>query len=109
MVGLHGAGTSSRSNPPLRKLAASFHHDASDGSCSVGCSNSCSKFAAMPAQPGCSHMLTTCGHRPVEPTVPQMPKHSCSRSAWPIGLQLAVMWCMYLARLGPRMSTSSWM
>jgi hypothetical protein len=48
-------------------------------------------------------MLTTSGHRAVEPTVPQIPKHNCSRSRWPIGDQLAVMWWKYRERLCPLM------
>ncbi len=36
-------------------------------------------------------MLTTSGHRPVEPTVPQTPKHSMLRSSRAVGHQFAVM------------------
>ena len=71
--GVHGAGTRMRSNPPRRNSAACAHHSASDGSCSDECESSCSKFAASPSQPSSSHMFTTSGHRPVEPTVPHTP------------------------------------
>ena len=54
-------------------------------------------------------MLTTSGQRPVEPTVPQTPRHSWLRSLERHGHQFAVMWCMYLARLCPMMSMNSWM
>ena len=53
----------------------------------------------MPGQPSSSQMFTTSGQRRVEPTVPKTPKQSWCRSACPIGLQFAVMWCMYFARL----------
>ena len=54
-------------------------------------------------------MLTTSGHRPVDPTVAHTPKQSWLRSSMATGTQLAVMWCMYRARLCPMMSISSWM
>ena len=42
--------------------------------------SSCSKLATRPSQPSSSHMFTTSGQRPVEPTVPHTPKQSWLRS-----------------------------
>ena len=52
------------------------------------------KQARQASQPSSSHMFTTAGHWPVEPTTPQTPKQSWFRSSCAIGLQFAVMWCM---------------
>src|ERR1700759_2668597 len=98
-----------RSTPPRRSDAAAAHHSASAGSWAPLPTSSCSKFAAMPFQPLSSHMFTTCGHAPVEPTVAHTPKQLMLRSRLPTGHQFAVMWCMYFARLCPMMSMNSWM
>jgi hypothetical protein len=80
-----------RSTPPRRSEAAAAHHSASDGSWAPAPTNSCEKLATRPGQPSSSHMLTTSGQRPVEPTVAHTPKHSWFRSARATGTQLAVM------------------
>ena len=54
-------------------------------------------------------MFTTWGQSPVEPIVAHTPRQSWLRSRRAIGHQLAVMCCMYRARLWPITSTSSWM
>ena len=56
-----------------RSDAAADHHCASDGSWSRPPDVSWARLAASPSQPSSSHMLTTSGHRPVDPIVDHTP------------------------------------
>jgi hypothetical protein len=91
IVGFHRSGATIRSKPPERSSDATDHHSASDGSWAPCPTSSCSKFAASPFHPLSSHMFTTCGHAPVEPTVAHTPKQLMCRSRRATGHQFAVM------------------
>ena len=110
IVGLHGSGTTMRSKPPRRSSRGDRpplgeRRDPARRTPELVLEV---RRRDRPSRSS-SHMFTTSGQRPVEPTVAHTPKQCMLRSAIAVGHQFAVMWCMYLARLCPMMSMNSWM